>query len=88
MRPFPRSIARAAEQAGAIYNRAMELHLNSESSAQQWIDHGFARRTQRGRDADLRSVSFLVARAQSLVHLTGAGAQLLDHVAKEHAGRP
>jgi hypothetical protein len=66
----------------------MKLYLNSEASAQHWIDAGLATRTPKAHSADLRVMSFMTARAQALVHLTGPGAQMLDRLAKEQPPRP
>lgn len=66
----------------------MEMELSSDARAQQWIDLGLARRTEKGANADLSSISFLDARAESLVHLTGEGARMLDRMAQTHPARP
>ncbi len=54
-----------------------------DAPAEEWINAGLAKRSQKGHATDLRGMPFFEAEASALVHLTGEGAQSLDREAKE-----
>ena len=49
-----------------------------DTPAQEWIQAGLAMPTEKGKDADFGSMSFMAAQANQLVFLTALGALTLD----------
>ena len=58
--------------------------LTHDSTAQEWIDAGWAAVTAKAAGQDLHSFSFTNAQANALVHLTAKGAHSLEMQAQRN----
>jgi len=58
------------------------MNPDHKSPAQQWIDAGFATRSEKGKNADFNRLTFAEAEASAFLYLNGKGAEYIDRTAK------
>ena len=63
------------------------MNLNHKSPAQQWIDAGFATRSEKGKNADFDRLTFSEAEANAFLYLNGKGAEHIERTAKDQHSR-